>query len=177
MGRALYTNNASTSLAFGISNTDTTMQVSNNGGSLFPNPTGTDFFYVTLVSLSGPYVEIVKCTSRSGDIFTIVRGQEGTNALYWNNGDGVQLRITAAGLNSFLVGGTALSEEYQTAASGQTVFNISTFTYVPGLNGLFVYVNGSKQVVNLNYTESSTSSITFSTGLNVGDVVEFVYFS
>jgi len=99
MGRPLYTNNAATYLAFGITNTATTMQVSANAGSLFPNPTGGDYFYVSLISLSGPIIEIVKCTARSGDIFTIERGQEGTSALYWNMGDNVQLRITAAGMN------------------------------------------------------------------------------
>jgi len=39
MGRPLYTNNAATYLAFGITNTATTMQVSANAGNLFPNPT------------------------------------------------------------------------------------------------------------------------------------------
>jgi len=82
MGRPLYTNNAATYLAFGITNTATTMQVSANAGSLFPNPTGGDYFYVSLISLSGPIIEIVKCTARSGDILTIERGQEGTSPLY-----------------------------------------------------------------------------------------------
>ena len=101
MGRPLFTNNAATYLAFGITNTATTMQVSANAGSLFPNPTGGDYFYVSLISLSGPIIEIVKCTARSGDVFTIVRGQEGTTPLYWNMGDNVQLRITAGSLNLF----------------------------------------------------------------------------
>ena len=101
MGRPLYTNNAATYLAFGITNTATTMQVSANAGSLFPNPTGGDYFYVSLISLSGPIIEIVKCTARSGDIFTIERGQENTTPLYWNMGDNVQLRITAQSLNLF----------------------------------------------------------------------------
>jgi hypothetical protein len=103
MGRPLYTNNAATYLAFGITNTATTMQVSANAGGLFPSPTGGDYFYVSLISLSGPIIEIVKCTARNGDIFTIERGQEGTSPLYWNTGDNVQLRITAAGMN-FIAG-------------------------------------------------------------------------
>ena len=101
MGRPLYTNNAATYLAFGITNTATTMQVSANAGGLFPNPVGGNYFYVSLISLSGPIIEIVKCTARNGDIFTIERGQEGTTPLYWNTGDNVQLRITAASLNLF----------------------------------------------------------------------------
>ena len=174
MGRPLYTNNAATYLAFGITNTATTMQVSANAGSLFPNPTGGDYFYVSLISLSGPIIEIVKCTARSGDIFTIERGQEGTSALYWNMGDNVQLRITAAGMNYIAGGVSSFLEEYQTATQGQTVFTLNTITYSLGTNGLMVFVNGSKQINTLNYTETSTSVVTFSSGLNVGDIVEFL---
>jgi hypothetical protein len=61
-----------------------------------------------------------------------------------------------------------------TATDGQTVFNLN-FSYAFGSNSLFVFVNGSKQIVTLNYTESSTSII-FLTGLNVGDVVQFIGF-
>jgi hypothetical protein len=64
------------------------------------------------------------------------------------------------------------SEGYVTASQSQTVVNVP-FTYVVGENVLKVYVNGNKQVRTLNYTETSSSSITFSTGLNVGDIVEF----
>ena len=175
MGRPLYTNNAATYLAFGITNTATTMQVSANAGSLFPNPTGGDYFYVSLISLSGPIIEIVKCTARSGDIFTIERGQEGTTPLYWNMGDNVQLRITAAGMN-YITGATATTteEESQVATQGQTVFTLTTFDYSPGTNNLAVFVNGSKQVAGLNYSETSLNTVTFLTGLNVGDVVEFI---
>ena len=61
---------------------------------------------------------------------------------------------------------------YVTATQAQTVFNVP-FTYLAGVNSLKVYVNGSKQVVTLNYTETTTTSITFLSGLNVGDIVEF----
>jgi hypothetical protein len=174
MGRPLYTNNAATYLAFGITNTATTMQVSANAGNLFPNPTNGDYFYVSLISLSGPIIEIVKCTARSGDIFTIVRGQENTTPLYWNTGDNVQLRITAAGMNYIAGGVSSFLEEYQTATQGQTVFTLNTITYSPGNNGLMVFVNGSKQINTLNYTETSSSVVTFASSLNAGDIVEFL---
>lgn len=74
--------------------------------------------------------------------------------------------------NSFGLGG---GNDVITATAGQTVFNLS-FTYATGLNSLFVYVNGSKQIVTLNYTETSSTSVTFLTGLNVGDVVQFIGF-
>ena len=175
MGRPLYTNNAATYLAFGITNTATTMQVSANAGSLFPSPTGGDYFYVSLISLSGPIIEIVKCTARSGDIFTIERGQEGTSPLYWNMGDNVQLRITAAGMN-YIAGAAVQSTEQQSfvATQGQTVFTLTNFDYAPGTNNLAVFVNGSKQVYGTNYSETSVNTVTFNSGLNAGDIVEFL---
>jgi hypothetical protein len=71
------------------------------------------------------------------------------------------------------IGGGSNSQQYFTATAGQTVFSLS-FSYDIGLNTLFVFVNGSKQIVSLNYLETSTTSITFLTGLNLGDIVEVV---
>jgi hypothetical protein len=82
-------------------------------------------------------------------------------------------RITAASNGSG--SGITIREEYQAATAGQTAFTLGTFTYSTGTNGLSVYVNGSKQIKALNYTETSSTVVTFITGLNVGDVVEFVY--
>jgi len=67
---------------------------------------------------------------------------------------------------------SAGTESYQTATQGQTVF--SGLTYTVGNNSLKVYVNGSKQIVTLNYTETNANSITFLSGLNLGDIVEFL---
>lgn len=64
-------------------------------------------------------------------------------------------------------------EEVQTATQGQTIFTLTTITYTPGINSLVVFVNGSKQLVNINYIETSSSVVTFASGLNVGDVVDF----
>jgi hypothetical protein len=64
-------------------------------------------------------------------------------------------------------------EGYVTATQSQTVVAVP-FSYLIGLNSLQVYVNGNKQVATLNYIEDTTTSITFLTGLNAGDIVEFV---
>ena len=68
-------------------------------------------------------------------------------------------------------GGTLFSDTV-TATQGQTLFNLPT-GYVQGGDNLSVYVNGSRQIYNVNYTETSTSSFTFATGLNVGDLVNY----
>ena len=77
------------------------------------------------------------------------------------------------GINSNFVNFTG-EEETQTATQGQTVFTLATLQYVPATNNLLVFVNGSKQIVTLNYTETNSTTITFVSGLNVGDVVEFL---
>jgi hypothetical protein len=65
------------------------------------------------------------------------------------------------------------SQDDQVATAGQTVFTVG-FPYTVGNNSLSVLVNGSKQIVTLNYVETSSTVVTFVDGLNVGDVVEFV---
>jgi hypothetical protein len=65
------------------------------------------------------------------------------------------------------------SQDDQVAIAGQTAFTVS-FTYTVGNNSLSVLVNGSKQIVGLNYIETSSTIVTFVDGLNAGDVVEFV---
>lgn len=64
------------------------------------------------------------------------------------------------------------TQSYQTATQSQTAFTV--FTYVPGSNSLNVLVNGNKQIATLNYTETNPTTITFLSGLNVGDIVEFI---
>ena len=92
----LYTNNASTTLASGITNSATSLTVTSGNGTKFPSPTGIDYFMCTLQGASGTPIEIIKVTARSTDTFTIVRAQEGTTASAFNANDIVELRVTAA---------------------------------------------------------------------------------
>jgi hypothetical protein len=76
------------------------------------------------------------------------------------------------GINSNFINFTG-KEETKTATQGQTVFTLTTLSYQPGTNNLLVFVNGSKQVITDNYLETSSTVVTFVSGLNVGDVVDF----
>jgi hypothetical protein len=67
-------------------------------------------------------------------------------------------------------------KETQTATSGQTVFNLATMVYNPGINSLSVYVDGVYQNPS-TYTENNSTRITFSAGLHVGAIVDFVALS
>lgn len=97
--RQLFANNAISTLATSISLSDLTLTVSAGQGSLFPAPVSGEFFYLTLEDFSSR--EICKCTSRSGDLLTIVRAQEGTTALGFPAGASVQSRITKGTLEAF----------------------------------------------------------------------------
>lgn len=97
-----FTNFASSLLAATISNSDLVIQVSVGDGALFPNPTGDQFFYAVLNDDAGN-VEVVQCTSRSGDLLTVVRGQDNTAAQAFTLGvTRVELRTTAIVLDEFI---------------------------------------------------------------------------
>jgi hypothetical protein len=58
-----------------------------------------------------------------------------------------------------------------TATSGQTVFDITAFSYTTGQNELLVFVAGVLQGVTTEYAETDTDTITFGTGIPVGTIV------
>jgi len=95
---ALFKNNAYSTLASGVTDVALTLSVASGEGARFPSPTGTDFFYATLIDTSNN-LEIIKVTTRSTDTFTIVREQESTTARAYSTSDRIELRITAAGLD------------------------------------------------------------------------------
>lgn len=92
-----FANNATTTIASGIVSTDTSITVVGSSGGLFPSAGGADYFYATLNNAAND-IEIVKVTARSGDVMTVLRGQDGTVALDWIGGDKFELRLTAKAL-------------------------------------------------------------------------------
>lgn len=77
----LAANNATSALAGPITNTATSLTVSAGTGTLFPQPTGGNYFCLTVVdAATGLLREIMHVTAVSTDTFTVVRGQEGTTA-------------------------------------------------------------------------------------------------
>ena len=93
----LYTNNATSTLAAGITNVATSLTVQTGDGAKFPALVAPDFFLATLYQLvSGAEAnwEVVKVTARAADVFTIVRAQQATTARAFNISDPIQLRWT-----------------------------------------------------------------------------------
>lgn len=79
------------------------------------------------------------------------------------------------GINSNAVAYTN-SQEIQTATAGQTVFTLTTMQYQVGTNSLSVFVDGVNQYgpgAQYAYTETSSTVVTFVSGLHVGAEVKF----
>jgi hypothetical protein len=143
MANILYANNAAGTLNGGITNVQTTLTLNAGQAALFPSPTPPQVFYVTLTdAATQTLIEIVKVTAVSGNVFSIVRGQDGTSALSWLSGDIVSQRAirlemqgwenAAEGLfgaqgvavtpsTTLGVTGTTLGDNAQAGAVGETL--------------------------------------------------------
>jgi hypothetical protein len=85
----LWTNNASSTLASGISSGATSLTVATGDGAKFPTIAGGsgNYFWLTLEDANPATTrEIVKVTARSADVLTIVRAQQSTSALAFLTG-------------------------------------------------------------------------------------------
>lgn len=90
----LFKNNALTTLAGGgVTNVATSLTVATGKGALFPSPGAGEYFMFTLDD--GVNIEVCQCTARSGDVFTIVRGRQGTTGTAFSAGAKVEARPTA----------------------------------------------------------------------------------
>jgi hypothetical protein len=69
--------------------------------------------------------------------------------------------------------GVYQQQETQTATAGQTVLVLGSINYVPNIGNLAVYINGVKQAGGV-YVETDATTVTFSEGLDAGDIVQFV---
>jgi hypothetical protein len=99
----LFTNNAISTLAAGISDSDLSLTIQAADGLLFPSPSGNDSFLCTLRDASNN-IEIIEVTNKSADTFTIVRAQDNTSPLAFLSGDAVELSVTALVLSQYRQG-------------------------------------------------------------------------
>jgi hypothetical protein len=107
----LFANNASSTVVGSISPADTAVNVAAGTGVEFPKPAQAgDYFCATFYdAATGTVQEIVHVTNVSADTFTIVRGQEATQAKAWNPGDTISNLVTAATLASFVQTGVGVN--------------------------------------------------------------------
>ncbi len=96
MATRLHANNFSTTLNGSITNVATSIVLHSTTG--LPALSGGNFFYLTLVS--GTTFEIIKVTAWSVlTLTTVVRAQEGTSAISWNDASVITLNATANSLD------------------------------------------------------------------------------
>jgi hypothetical protein len=99
----LFADNARSTVAVGIGVSATTIQVAPGTGALFPSPGANQQFALTLNDNATRQIyEVVYCTARSGDVLTVIRGQEGTAALSWVIGDYCWNGPTAGQMNALV---------------------------------------------------------------------------
>lgn len=189
---ALVTNNASGTLASGITAVATTMSLGTGQGALFPAASGTSVFWATLINSSNQ-LEIVKVTAKSGDTFTIVRGQDGSTARAYSTGDKIELRPTAALFNAKLdadtaaltyapLGGTGASGTWPISVSGNaaTASNATNLggnaasTYAPLASPTFTGTPaGPTAATGTNTTQLATTAFVLQNGFPAGTRLAF----
>jgi microcystin-dependent protein len=103
MSALIFANNAKTNLATALTSTATTITLTPGAGVKFPQPVGAQYFVMTLTdAATGLVNEIIYITSRSNDVLTAVRGQEGTLAKAWLIGDYASCFPTAGTQATFI---------------------------------------------------------------------------
>jgi hypothetical protein len=129
-----FSNVATAPIATSISSSVTSIAVASGLGALFPSLSAGEVFSAALFDSSNN-VEFVRVTARSGDVFTVVRGQEGSVARAFASASRLELRVTAAALAN-MVQADAL-EGFVALTGNQTVAGTKTFssTIIGNLQG------------------------------------------
>jgi len=131
-------NNASDFLAQAVSDTDTSITL--QSGDTFPELASGEYFYATIQDIVGQ-LEVVKVTGKFGDIFSVVRGQEGTGTTSFPAGSKFELRVTAGSVediarkplvNSFTGDGATTSFTLSADSGNLAVANM-TDAYISGV--------------------------------------------
>lgn len=98
-------NNANSSSAAPITETETIIRVLAGHGVRFPSLGTGDWFPLAIQNVQGD-IEYMRATARAGDVITVLRAQEGTPAIAFDAGDVVFLPLTVAALNALgVIGG------------------------------------------------------------------------
>ena len=172
MPKFLFSNLASAQLAADITATDDTVTVVAGQGALFPTPAEGERFALVLRKGSGD-VEILHCTARTADTFTVLRGQENTTPLAWSLGDWISNRTTAQALNAWAsadVGALAIDPMHifadATARDDYFIENPDEMT-----KGIFIAVGGNFQMRTTDSWRDMTAVMRGAQG-PIGDVTQ-----
>jgi hypothetical protein len=156
----IFANNAISTLASSISGSATTLSIKTNDGSLFPSPTGDNYFIATILSASDQTTnEIIFVTSRNTDTFTITRAQEGTSARSWSAGDYIRCMPTAGTMGAFLQSYTPPTASSSTAG----VVQLATLSEANAATNTTKAVTPADLATIISNTATNTSNISTNT--------------
>lgn len=91
-------NNAYSQIAAALASNADTLTVTSGHGARFPALGSGDWFFATLLSMSGAF-EIVRVTARVDDVLTIERGAEGTIPISFPVDSRIELRVTTGNID------------------------------------------------------------------------------
>jgi hypothetical protein len=150
------------------------------GGKIYTYAAGTTTNQATYTSASG-------LTAHSNPIILDSAGRVPSGEIWLT--DGLQYKFVIATSNDVLIGtydniiginsnfvNFTNQQEIQTATSGQTVFTLAAMQYQPGTGSLSVFVDGVNQYgpgSTYAFAETSSTVVTFVSGLHVGASVKF----
>lgn len=69
---------------------------------------------------------------------------------------------------------SVLTQRFATPTEGQSLFNLTAFSYVPGTHSLQIFIDGVAQAVLFDFTETSVNSFTIIGGVRASDVIDAV---
>lgn len=167
----LFLNNASAILANAISTTDTALTLASGLGGRFPAPTGGNYFVLTLYQMSGSIEinhEIVRCTSRAGDVLTVVRAQEGTAARAFSSGDPVSMRLTAGSMTPAAIG----AMDATASLGALTLLAALTPTAAASINALTLFSNAHDNYYVVGNGVASAADDTLRMRFATGGVID-----
>lgn len=174
----IFTNNAASTLAAGLTAVATSVQLAGGTGALFPDTSGGDTFHITVFNKSNGNHEIMLCTSRTTDTLTVTRAQQGTSAITFSIGDIVENRPTAAYLNS-MASASAIQDNthvYAADVGAADAYAITLSTaptaYTEGQEFTFKATNANTgaSTINVNGLGVKTIKKYNDIDLNAGDI-------
>lgn len=131
----IWTNFARSTLATGIAPAAVSITLAAGDGALFP-AAGAGSTFTCVIYNTALLREIVLCTSRTGDVLTITRAQEGTTALTWNAADKIGHRLTAASLNNILFSANMQQNTPTWCGTAGGTVNALTLTPAPAVTAM-----------------------------------------
>ena len=127
--------------------------------------------YVNFKGVVNLFTDLPSSSNVLGDTYQVTNDTTTANNAMWKYNGTTFVKSYVLDL-TFAGGYGANDSQVFTATANQTLFTLTEFPYLIGVNQLMVYVTGIKQIIGVNYTETSTNSFTLTSGVIAGTKVE-----